>query len=306
MERITGLIDAPFTPFKQNGEINLDIIGKYADMLAKNGMKGVFVNGSTGEGCNLTDDERMQLAQEWVRVSPSNFKVIIHVGTCSLKSACLLAEHAQKIGAWGVGAMPSAFPKIDSPKTLALYCNEICKSAPDIPFYYYHMPVFSYTNVSMLGLLKEIDALGVNNFSGIKFTNEHLYEYNQCRLYNNGKCDILHGQDETALCSLVQGGAQGCICGTTNYNGRVQNAIVEAWQKGDIQKANEMQNYSQEVINIICKYRGNIVGGKRIMKLIGLDMGENRLPFVNMTDDEEKSLEADLEAIDFFSKCNIL
>ncbi len=66
-----------------------------------------------------------------------------------------------------------------------------------------------------------------------------------------------------------------------------------------------MQNYSQEVINIICKYRGNIVGGKRIMKLIGLDMGENRLPFVNMTDDGEKSLKADLEAIDFFSKCNV-
>lgn len=35
---------------------------------------------------------------------------------------------------------------------------------------------------------------------------------------------------------------------------------------------------------MICHFRGNIVGGKRIMKLIGLDLGQNRPPFQNMTD----------------------
>ena len=48
MEKIIGLIDAPFTPFKENGEINLAPIAKYADMLYKNGLKGVFINGSSG------------------------------------------------------------------------------------------------------------------------------------------------------------------------------------------------------------------------------------------------------------------
>ena len=306
MERITGLIDAPYAPFSADGEVNLGIIGKYAEMLVKNGMKGVFVNGSTGEGCNLDDSERMKIAEEWVKVSPAGFKVIVHVGTCPLRSAQILARHAQDIGAWGVGAMPAAFPNITSPKTLAKYCQEICRAADKIPFYYYHMPVFSRTCVSMVGLLREIDSLGVENFAGIKFTDEHLYEYNQCRLYAGGKYDILHGQDETALCSLVQGGAAGCICGTTNYNGRVQNEILRAWQSGDIVRANEMQNYSQEVINIICKYRGNIVGGKRIMKLIGLDLGPNRLPFENLTPGEEAALKRDLEAIGFFGKCNIV
>ena len=304
MEKITGLIDAPYTPFTDDGNINLGIIGRYAEMLVNNGMKGAFVNGSTGEGCNLTDSERMQIAQEWVKVAPKNFKVIIHVGTCSLESACILAKHAQDIGAWGVGAMPAAFPNITSAKILAKYCQKICQSCDKIPFYYYHMPVFSKTFVSMVDLLTEIEKLGVANFAGIKFTDKHLYEYNQCRLFANGKYDILHGQDETALCSLVQGGAEGCICGTTNYNGRVQNEIINAWKNGDLKRANEMQNYSQEVINIICKYRGNIVGGKRIMKLIGLDLGPNRLPFENLTDEEEQLLKSDLQAIDFFNKCN--
>ena len=68
--------------------------------------------------------------------------------------------------------------------------------------------------------------------------------------------------------------------------------------------AREKQNFSQEVINVICRYRGNIVGGKRIMKLIGLDLGPNRIPFRNMTDEEELNMKAELEAIGFFERCN--
>ena len=97
-----------------------------------------------------------------------------------------------------------------------------------------------------------------------------MYEYNQCRLYKNGKYDMLHGQDETILPCLVMGGAQGGIGGTTNYNGKELVGIIDAWKAGDLELARERQNLSQEVINVICHFRGNIVGGKRIMKLIGL------------------------------------
>ena len=44
MEKIKGLIDAPFTPMHANGDVNLDPIPAYAAMLAKNGLKGVFIN----------------------------------------------------------------------------------------------------------------------------------------------------------------------------------------------------------------------------------------------------------------------
>ena len=82
------------------------------------------------------------------------------------------------------------------------------------------------------------------------------------------------------------------------------HAWVEAWAAGDLETARERQNFSQEVINVICNYRGNIVGGKRIMKLIGLDLGKNRTPFRNMTDEEEAAMKAELEAINFFERCN--
>ena len=135
MEKIIGLIDAPFTPFHADGEVNLEPIERYAQMLQHNGLKGVFINGSSGEGYMLTTEERMQLAERWVSVAPAGFKVIVHVGSCCLKESVALAGHAEKIGAWGVGAMAPPFPKIGRVEELVDYCAAIAEAAPSLPFY---------------------------------------------------------------------------------------------------------------------------------------------------------------------------
>lgn len=303
MEKIKGLIDAPFTPFHEDGSLNLAPIPEYAALLARNGLKGVFINGSSGEGYMLTEEERMQLAEAWMAAVPEDFKVIVHVGSTSVMSSRRLAEHAQKIGAWGIGAMATPFPKIGSIEQLCRYCEEIASAAPELPFYYYHIPAFNGAFLSMYDFLKAVDGR-IPNFAGIKYTFESLYEYNRCRRYQNGKFDMLHGQDETILPCLAMGGAQGGIGGTTNYNGRCLTGILEAWEKGDLEKARQLQDFAQDVIDVICNFRGNIVGGKRIMKLIGLNLGPNRVPFMTVTEEEELELRRQLEAIDFFSHCN--
>ncbi len=90
-------------------------------------MKGVFINGSSGEGYMLTDEERMKLAERWMEVAPKDFKVIVHVGSCCAKSSRMLAEHAQKIGAWGIGAMAPPFPKIGRIEELVKVLRRNCR-----------------------------------------------------------------------------------------------------------------------------------------------------------------------------------
>ena len=97
MEKIIGLIDAPFTPFYENGEVNYEPIESYIAMLKKNGLKGVFINGSSGEGYMLTIEERMKLAEKWVECAPKDFKVIVHVGSCCVRESRKLAEHEKNI-----------------------------------------------------------------------------------------------------------------------------------------------------------------------------------------------------------------
>ncbi|WP_297719849.1 dihydrodipicolinate synthase family protein [uncultured Porphyromonas sp.] len=305
-KKIKGLITAPFTPFTADGsEVNYEIIPQYAKLLHDNGLVGVFINGSSGEGYMLTDEERMKLAEAWIESTKGwdNFGVIVHVGATCVRSSQKLAKHAQEIGAMGIGAMASPFPKVARVEELVAYCKQIAEGAPELPFYYYHIPVFNGAYLSMMDFLKLAEK-EIPTLAGIKYTYESLYEYNQCMLYKDGKFDMLHGQDETILSALVMGGAQGGISGTGNYIGNVLVGIIDAWNAGDVKKAVECQNYAQAVINVIAQFRGNIVAGKRIMKFLGLDLGPNRIPFRNLEPAEEAEVKRQLEEIDFFNKCN--
>lgn len=300
-EKIKGLIAAPFTPFDKRGELNLRPIVAYAKLLQDSGIVGVFINGSSGEGYMLSVEERMHLAEKWISVSPKGFKVIVHVGATCIKDSYKMANHAQEIGAFGIGAMASPFPKAGRVEELVRYCEEIACGAPSLPFYFYHIPVLNGVYLSMLDFLKTAENR-IPNLAGIKYTYENLYEYNQCMNYKNAKFDMLHGQDETILNALIMGGAQGGISGTGSYSGKVLTGIIDAYNAGDMDKARELQNYSQDIINVIAKYRGNIVAGKRIMKLLGLDLGINRSPFQNISNEEEVLIKKELESINFFDK----
>ncbi|HOO95108.1 MAG TPA: dihydrodipicolinate synthase family protein [Proteiniphilum sp.] len=302
-EKIKGLIVAPFTPFDKKGELDLGPVADYAAMLQKNGLKGVFINGSSGEGYMLTVDERLKLAEKWMSVASEGFKVIVHVGATCIKDSFHMAQHAQEIGAFGIGAMASPFPKAGRVEELVKYCEEIACGAPNLPFYFYHIPALNGVFLPMLPFLQEAEGR-IPNLAGIKYTYESLYEYNQCMLYENGKFDMLHGQDETILSALVMGGAQGGISGTGSYIGRSLVGVIDAYNRGNMEEAVAHQNYAQEVINVIARYRGNIVAGKRIMKLIGLDLGVNRTPFRNISDQEEAAIKNELDAIGFFARCN--
>lgn len=106
MDKIKGLIDAPFTPFHENGEVNYEPIKAYAKLLVKSGLKGVFINGSSGEGYMLTEEERMKLAEKWMEAAPEGFKVIVHVGSTCVKSSRNLRGTCSKdrrLGYWRYG-----------------------------------------------------------------------------------------------------------------------------------------------------------------------------------------------------------
>ena len=175
MEKIKGLIDAPFTPFDADGNVDFGPVPEYAAMLHKNGLKGVFINGSSGEGYMLTPEERKSLAEKWLGCVPEGFKVIVHVGSCCLKESVDLAAHAAASGAWGIGAMAPPFPKIGRIEELVKYCEAIAAAAPDLPFYYYHIPAFNGAYLPMLDFLKAVDGR-IPNFAGIKYTYESLSE----------------------------------------------------------------------------------------------------------------------------------
>ena len=49
-KKISGLIAAPYSPLKENGDLNPSAVKNYADLLIRNNVKGAFICGSSGEG----------------------------------------------------------------------------------------------------------------------------------------------------------------------------------------------------------------------------------------------------------------
>jgi N-acetylneuraminate lyase len=302
MEKINGFIAAPFTPMLKDGTLNLDAIPDYADYYVRNKVDGAFVCGTSGEGFLLSREERKKLAEKWMEASPGNFKTIIHIGGPVVSESRQLAKHARDIGAWGMGTIAPVFFKPSRINDLVEYCAALASAAPELPFYFYHMPSMTGVCLPMVEFL-ELASDRIPNLAGIKYTHEDLYEFSRCMQVKNGRFDMLHGRDETLLAGLAMG-ATGGVGGTYNHAMGIYRDIRSSFLKGDLETARGLQAKSQSFVNILIRYRGNVIAGKRIMKFLGLDCGPNRLPIQNITDEEEKRLKSELEEIGFFEFCN--
>ncbi|RIH63065.1 N-acetylneuraminate lyase [Mariniphaga sediminis] len=296
--KIDGLIAPVFTPMKENADINTVEIPGYADFLISNGLNGVFVNGSSGEGMLLTTDERKMITEAWAPFASENFKFIVHVGSTSYRQAQELALHARDCGAWAISCMGPTFLQPKTPLELVDFCRQVASVVPDLPFYYYHIPERSGVNIRMSEFLKEGQKV-IPNLAGIKFTDANFMEMQQCLALSNGRFDITHGQEQTLLCGLSIG-VKGAIGTSYNFVPRLYQELLEAFKNRDMEKARELQMESVKITEVIIKYGGGIVGGKAMMKLIGIDFGLCRSPLRNLSSTEYIGLERDLKETGFF------
>lgn len=298
-QRIEGLVAASFTPMDALGNVYLPAIEHYADLMARSGMSGVFVCGTTGESHSLTTQERKEILVEWVKSAQGRFKVIAHVGSNSMREAMELAAHAQQVGADTIGAMAPCFFKPATVRDLIAFFAPIAASAAELPFYYYNMPSMTGVSLSVPEFLVEGKKV-IPNLVGTKFTHNNLMEMGECLALNNGAFEVLHGYDEILIAGLAFG-AVGGVGSTYNYLPKVYLGIIEAMKKRDMETARQLQQQSIEVVKVIIKYGGGVRGGKAIMNLIGIECGQCRLPITPFSDEEYISLKEDLEKINFFN-----
>ena len=302
MKKLNGHIAAPFTPLFQDGTLNVEPIKEYADLLYRNHLDGVFLCGSSGEGALLSKEERMRIAERWIAVSEGRLKVIVHTGGTNSIDQQVIAAHAQEIGAYAISAMAPMFLGPKRIEELGKFCKTVSAAAPELPFYYYHIPGLNGINLPVMELLKFADK-EIPNFTGVKYTHDNMYEFDQCFRYKNKKYDLLHGLDETYLSGLAYG-CQSGVGGTYNHCFSLYRNMKKAFESGNLEEARAWQHKSHLFVNVLIKYRGNIIGGKRMMKFIGIDCGPNRQPLQTISEAEEKAMKTELEAIGFFDYCN--
>lgn len=292
-----GLIAATFTPMKGDGSLNLSLIPAITDHLVANGITGIYVAGSTGEGVSLTTDERRAVAEAYIDAAAGRLTVFVQVGQDCVEQARQLAAHAQSVGASAVSAVTPTYFKPTTIEAVVASMAHIAAGAPELPFYYYHIPTVTGVAIDMVAFLA-CAGRRIPNLAGIKYTAPTLHEYQQCVEFDGGRYDVLFGFDEMLLPALAVG-ATAAIGSTYNFSAPVYHRLMAAFAKGDIETARRWQSRSIDITRAFGAYGGR-EAQKAMMGMIGFDCGPCRPPLTTLPADRTSALRKDLDAVDFF------
>lgn len=278
-----NLIAATYAPMRENGDLNLDMIPSYALFLKSNLIEGAFVNGSTGDFVSLSTDERKKLITAWAMAKPTNFFLTNHVGHTNINEAKELAAHSKNL-VDAICALPPHYFKPKTIESLLHYCGEIALSAPNTPFYYYHIPVLTGAEFSMIDFMK-LAVEQIPNFAGIKYSQLNPSDLSKCLHFEQGSKNILFGVDEHLVDSLPLG-ATGWVGSTYNHLAPLYYQIISNFRNGDMEEAKRLQQKAVFFVKTLDKLNGFNGAGKSFMRLFGLDMGPSRYPHKTMSNEQ--------------------
>ncbi|MGY3572791.1 dihydrodipicolinate synthase family protein [Vibrio paucivorans] len=295
MKKLTGLIAAPHTPFDSNNQVNFSEIDKIAAHLITDGVSGVYICGTTGEGIHCSVEERKAIAERWVSASAGKLDIIVHTGALSIVDTLELTKHAETIDILATSAIGPCFFKPGSVEALVEYCATVAAAAPSKGFYYYHSGM-SGVNLDMEQFLIQADKK-IPNLSGLKFNSGDLYEYQRCLRACDGKFDIPWGVDEHLPGALAVG-AKSAVGSTYNYAAKHFNSIIEAFEQGEHAQVIEKMDTVIALIRVLVEF-GGVSAGKAAMALHDIDAGDARLPLLPLSAEQKEVVVSKMRAAGF-------
>lgn len=298
--QLHGLIAAAVTPLRDNGSLDLDRVAPITDQLIESGVSGLYVCGSTGEGMSLSTDERKGVAKAYVDAADGRVPLIVHIGHNSLTEARRLSAHASDIGADIISATCPSYFKVSSVDNLIDCMAEIAGGAPELPFYYYHIPALTGSQIDIVEFLRR-GGERIENMVGLKYTTSMLHEFQSCRAVDNGRFDVVWGCDEMLLGALATG-ATAAIGSTYNIAAPLYLRIMDAFEHGDLKTARELQARSVAMVNVLAAdvFHAAL---KEVMGMLGMPVGRCRLPIGALSQQQIESLRHELASIGFFDWC---
>ena len=244
--------------------------------------------------------ERRAVAEAYVEAAGGRLPVIVHVGHTCLDEAHELAKHAQCVGANAISAIPPFYFKPESTEDLVRCLARIASGAPELPFYYYHIPAKTGIEVDLAAFLGSC-AERLPSMAGVKYSDSRLHEYLACQQYfRQDRFDFVFGIDEMLLSAWVAG-MRGAVGTTFNFAAPLYLRILGCFERGDLEQARKYQSRASAMIDTILRTCGR-PGFKALMGVVGEDCGPHRLPHGTSKPKDVARMKNALESIGFFDE----
>lgn len=284
LEKYQGIIPAFYACYDRKGQVSPQGVEELTQYYMDRGVKGLYVNGSSGECIYLSLEERKLILERVVEKARGRLTIIAHVACNNTKDSMELARHAQKLGVDAIAAIPPIYFRLPE-HAIARYWNDISGAAPETDFVIYNIPQLAGVALTLPLLAKMRENQRV---IGVKNSSMPVQDIQMFLKEGGEDFVVFNGPDEQFISGRVMG-AQGGIGGTYGVMPELFLAMDACIRGGEIARAGKIQYEVNAIIYKMCEARGNLYGViKEILRRNeGLDLGSVRPPLMPVTREDE-------------------
>lgn len=280
-----GSAVAMVTPFKENG-VDFDKLQELIEFQIEEGTDAIVVCGTTGETPTLSESEHLGTIKFMVEQVNKRIPVIAGTGSNDTMHAVKLSKEADNLGVDGILCVTPYYNKTSQ---RGLYEHfKLISSSVKVPIILYNVP--SRTNLN----INPDTVKALCDF-------ENIVAIKECNLSQVGDIinlcgpnfTIYSGNDDQVLPLLSYGG-KGVISVMANVIPKDTHDLVHKYLQGDIDGSRELQ---LKVLNLIKALFSDVspIPVKAAMNLMGMNVGNCRMPLVNMSGNNLQILKKELE-----------
>ena len=275
-----GIIPAFYACYDDNGNISPERVREMTRWLISQGVKGLYVGGSSGECIYQGKEERKLLLENVMAEAKGEITVIAHIACNNTADSCELAAHAESLGVDAIAAIPPIYFKLP-PHAIAKYWNDMSAAAPNTDFIIYNIPQLAGVSLTvplLKEMLKNPRVIGVKNSS---------MPTQDIQMWIDEGALVFNGPDEQLISGLVMG-AVGGIGGTYSVMPKLYVELYRCVKAGEMAKALEIQNDCCRIIYKLCSGHGNMYAMiKETLRKLGCpNCGSVRAPLAEIIDSD--------------------
>lgn len=284
LEKYRGVIPAFYACYDADGNVSPERVRALTQYFIDKGVKGVYVNGSSGECIYQGVEERKIIIENVMAVARGKLTVIDHVACNNTRDSVELARHAESVGVDAIASIPPIYFRLPE-YSIAAYWNAISAAAPNTDFVIYNIPQLAGIALTMslfAEMMKNPNVIGVKNSS---MPTQDIQMFKAAGRAAKGDFIVFNGPDEQFVAGRAIG-ADGGIGGTYGVMPELFLKLNELIAAGAREEAIALQYDINEIIYKMCSSRANMYAVAKEMLRInaGLDIGGVREPLENLTE----------------------
>ncbi|MBQ4533526.1 MAG: 4-hydroxy-tetrahydrodipicolinate synthase [Alistipes sp.] len=285
MKNLCGVGAAMITPFKSNGECDMEALGRMLDYVIDGGTDYIVALGTTAETPTLSADEKRHILDFTRKTVAGRTPIVVGAGG---NNTAELIRQIQTMDLDGISAILSVTPYYNKPSQEGLYLHyKAVAEASPLPIILYNVP--GRTGVNMTAETTCRLAADCPNIVAVKEASGKIDQIDQI-IKNRPKDFLVLSGDDGMTVDVMRKGGDGVISVAVNAFPKRFSHVVYLAKQGLFDRAAEAYEPLHEAVCALFE-QGNPTGVKAALSLMGHIENSLRLPLVPATDLLIKKLE---------------